>query len=135
MIDVVFLLLIYFIVTASFAVDEGIITANLPRGQAMVTPEQKFKDLNIRLASSGGIDCQISLEGLGRRPKNFRQLVQVLEEIQNDPSRNRFGNYPPDNPVVIKPDGPVRWQHVVDAFNAAVKARYSKVSFAQAAER
>ena len=39
-----------------------------------------------------------------------------------------------DAPVVIKPDGAVRWQHVVNAFNSAVTARYRNVSFAQVEE-
>jgi len=129
MIDVVFLLLIYFIVTASFQVDEGILTANLPAVDPPPGPPPKI--LNILLVS-GGADCQIAIEGLDRQPQNFRHLATMLEQLQDDPSRGRDGLYRPDNPVVIKPDGPVRWQHVVDAFNATVKARYSNVAFARA---
>ena len=47
-------------------------------------------------------------------------------------SCNPSGSFKPDNPLIIEPDGRVRWQHVVNAFNAAVKARYTNVAFAQA---
>ena len=38
MIDVVFLLLIYFVITASFAVGEGVITAQFPVGTGEADP-------------------------------------------------------------------------------------------------
>lgn len=133
MIDVIFQLLIYFVITASFAVGEGVIAANLPgQGQGSTTAEPPKTPLNIIVASRGEYNYQLRIDGIPQAPTNFKSLNEMLKSIQHDPQRGRQGAYPPDNPIMIKPDGNVRWQHVVDAFNAAVAARYSNISFAQA---
>ncbi len=136
MIDVVFQLLIYFVVTSSFAVGEGVITAKLPTGPGNPQKHKKPPDrpLKIVVNSAGdiGTNYQVYIEGLAGRPNNFADLADLLIQLQYDPQRGLNGAYKPDNPVIIKPDGSIRWQHVVNAFNATVKARYSNVSFAQA---
>jgi len=133
MIDVVFQLLIYFILTASFAVGEGVITAQLPQGTgAADSAKPPDQPLNIILTSAGTHGYRITVEGYHTAPGDFTQLQNILVEMQYDTSRGRNGMYKPDNPVIIKPDGTVRWQHVVNAFNATVAARYSNVAFAQA---
>ena len=134
MIDVIFQLLIYFVVTASFAVDEGILTAKLPEGTGKTEAKIKAPDRPIRIrltALSLPTECRIELVGLNRSPRDFRELADMLASLQyND--RNPNGSFKPDNPLIIEPDALVRWQHVVNAFNAAVKTRYSNVAFAQA---
>lgn len=133
MIDVIFQLLIYFVVTVSFAAGEGIIAASLPgQGQGAATAELPKTPLNINVISRGQYSYQLRIDGISQTPADFKQLAQLLEQLQNDPQRGRAGAYPPDNPIMIKPDTAVRWQHVVDAFNAALSARYSNISFAQA---
>jgi biopolymer transport protein ExbD len=137
MIDVIFQLLIYFIITASFAQDEGILTAKLPEGtgKAPVKPKTPERPIKIRLSSlSVATECRIELIGIGRNPRDFRELAQQLASIQYN-SRNPGGSFKADNPVIIEPDGFVRWQHVVNAFNAAIKARYTNVAFSQAREQ
>jgi len=136
MIDVVFQLLIYFVVTSSFAVGEGVITAKLPTGpgspqKSRKPPEQPLK-IVVNSAGDAGTSYRVYIETLAKRPNSFTELAEILVQLQHDPDRGLNGPYKPDNPVIIKPDGSVRWQHVVNAFNAAVKARYSNVSFAQA---
>ncbi len=136
MIDVVFQLLIYFVVTASFTIGEGVITAKLPSGPG--TPQQSKqppeRPLEIILNTGGdiGTEYRVSIKGLAGQPRSFTELSDTLIQLQYDPQRGLNGAYKPDNPVIIKPDVSVRWQHVVNAFNAAVRARYSNVSFAQA---
>ena len=135
MIDVIFQLLIYFIVTASFTLGEGVITAKLPQGgSAPATTKPPDKPLNITLTAAGNFGVSINVAGV-QRVDNFSQLIAVLEQLQYDPDRLRNGVYKPDNPILIKPAGQVRWQHVVNAFNSAVAARYTNVSFAQVSEQ
>ena len=133
MIDVIFQLLIYFVVTASFAMDEGILTAKLPEGTGNAKAVKKPPDrpIKIRLTSlSLPTECRIELVGIGRSPRHFRELAEQLEALQyND--RNPSGSFKADNPMIIEPDGRVRWQHVVNAFNAVNKARYTNVAFSQ----
>ncbi len=132
MIDVIFLLLIYFVITANFTADEGVLTALLPRGPGPVAdasrpPEQP---LRITLQSFDVASCLILVAG--ERMESFTGLAELLSGLQYDPDRGRVsGVYPPDNPVIIEPDGFVRWQHVVNAFNAAVRARYTNVRFGE----
>lgn len=137
MIDVIFQLLIYFIVTAQFTIGEGVLTAKLPQGPGKPRPDTTPPDkpLNIIVQSAGadGIGYRLSIGGLAD-PESFKQLSHALSQLQYAPERSLNGPYKPDNPVIIKPDGNVRWQHVVNTFNAAIKARYSNIQFAQAGQ-
>ncbi|MFA9477340.1 ExbD/TolR family protein [Phycisphaerales bacterium AB-hyl4] len=132
MIDVVFQLLIYFVVTANFVVDEGVLTATLPTGtgEAADSLEPPSETLDLRLGSTGDVGVIIQLGGIGR-VDTFTELANELDSLQFDPARGRHAFFAPDDPVVIRPEGDVRWQHVVNAFNAAIKARYTNVNFAQ----
>jgi len=132
MIDVIFQLLIYFVVTATFAADEGVLSAELPRvgGASSENPEPPEQKLNIQL--SPGPQTGVNIRLAKPRVDSFPQLAQRLVELQADPARGREGPFPPDAPVVIRPQGEVRWQHVTRAFNAAIKARYTNISFAAA---
>lgn len=134
MIDVIFLLLIYFVTTANFTPDEGVLTAKLPQGtgktsESMSPPQ---RPLNIVLSPAGEVECRISIQGYPQAPTDFAELATLLVQLQYDPDRGlRSGAFKPDSPVVIKPEAGVRWQHVANAFNAAVRARYTNINFAQ----
>ena len=135
MIDVIFLLLIYFVITSNFVINEGVLTAKLPVGTGIeqAAPEKPpDTPMNIDLTSASETAVTISLDN--QMVAGFNALRERLIELQADPDRGRTGFYKPDNPVIIRPAGEVRWQHVVNAFNAAKAARYSNVSFATAAE-
>lgn len=136
MIDVVFQLLIYFVVTSNFAVGEGVITAKLPIGpgsaQASQKPPEQPLKIIVNSAGAIGTSYRVYIETFAQRPNTFSELSDMLIQLQYDPTRGLDGAYKPDNPVIIKPTGNVRWQHVVNAFNATVRARYSNVAFAQA---
>ncbi len=158
MIDVIFLILIYFVVTASFAVGEGVITAKMPQaieGQAAGLPPQI--PLRIKVIAVGRTGYRIELPGFGgvgeifpgslpgaqgetkgKLPGglpggDFSELALFLKRMQYS-SVNPEGLYRADAPVVIEPEGRVRWQHVVNAFHAAVTAQYKNVRFGQAGE-
>lgn len=134
MIDVVFLLLIYFVVTAGFNQPEGVLTTNLPSGASKKVdptepPKQKLK---IVLKPSSRPDvCFITVAGQNIG-ESFSALASKLAALQYDPKKGRNGRFKPDDPVVIMPSTRVRWQHVVNAFNAAVRNRYTNVAFARA---
>jgi biopolymer transport protein ExbD len=133
MMDVCFQLLIFFILTASFAMGEGILAADLPTGesaQSASDPKPPEQPINIVLRSLGGDDISIQLDYFPTPPGNFQELYTVLKSVQNTPS-NPTGQFAPDDPIIIKPDGTVQWGHVVNAFNAAIRARYTNVNFAQ----
>ncbi|MEM1110137.1 MAG: biopolymer transporter ExbD [Planctomycetota bacterium] len=139
MIDVIFQLLIFFVVTANFMVDEGVLSAKLPQGTGTPTASTELprEKIVIRLAADPSDDALVSIErGAPDRPiryTGFGELAADLDRLRFDPeSPSAEGIYDADNPVLIEPTGSVRWQHVVNAFNAAVTAKYTNVSFAPA---
>ncbi|QDU32898.1 Biopolymer transport protein ExbD/TolR [Poriferisphaera corsica] len=133
LIDVIFQLLIYFIVTASFVMGEGALPANLPHGGDQATSEAAHPEqpLNIVLTPVGNSSVRIEVEGFRKPTESFVQLQSYLTMLQYNPKKKRSGFYKPSNPVIIKPVGQVRWQHVLNAFNSAVSIGYENVSFAR----
>ncbi|MCC7147264.1 MAG: biopolymer transporter ExbD [Phycisphaeraceae bacterium] len=131
MLDVMFQLLIFFVVTAGVMLEEGMLSTRLlpqhtgAMGDA-VLPRQP---LRIVVEARDVAGYALRIEHQEQQPADFRALCQALEELQWDPARKRSGAYKPDHPLLIEPGAKVRWQHVVNAFNAAVKAGYTDVSF------
>jgi len=134
MIDVTFQLLIYFIITAAFTAGEGVITAKFPQGtgekSAEKPPERK---LTIRLTPLGLANrgYRIDVNRGMAAPRNFGELQFWLKQNKMG-GAGSSGAFTNDTPVIIKPQGAVRWTHVVNAFTAAVFAGYENVAFAQA---
>ncbi len=127
MIDVVFLLLIYFVITANFTMDEGVIITDLP--EASQSPAQDPKE-PLQIGLEGSYNEAWVRISLNNRPfDSFTQLQQYLIEVQNDPSRARQGIYLPDHPIRVHPSRFTRWQHVLNGFNSALRARYTDVAF------
>lgn len=123
MLDVCFQLLIFFILTASFTVTEGILPAALPFGQGTESLEDPPETpINVALSTSGGADVAIHVEGLNKGLTSFEALYGVLAE--------RRGLYGEKTPVNIKPGRAVQWQHVMNAFNQARRAKFKSVNFA-----
>jgi biopolymer transport protein ExbD len=128
MIDVVFLLLVYFVVTATFTADEGVLRSNWNHeGNGLVERPVLLPKtpIDIDVIAYGEADYRLRVAGGRHTPANFDELAKLLAGW-------RGGVFEADNPIVIRPVGPVRWTHVFNAFNAAVRARYSNVAFAQA---
>lgn len=142
MLDVTFQLLIFFILTASFALDEGVLAANLPEGtssqQKEEDPEEPIK-IVISPFGPAGEDVSIWIEGRERLGNDYQRLFEILNGWRYDPQQNPGGLYEADNPIIIKPvlsgGGPnaqhVKWKHIVATFNACVRAKYTSISFAQ----
>lgn len=124
MIDVVFLLLIYFIITATFTIDEGTLLATMPGNSAQDRPEDDLDPpTNIDLTSADdGVTYSIVVNG--QRIDNATALAGYME------GRVQGGQMKADDIVQIKPQGVVRWQHVVNVFNACVSAKLENVGFA-----
>ncbi len=132
MIDVVFLLLIFFIATMQWKVSEGMLRAFLPKKQqgaeAKASNKQKDEELDDLQ------DINIRIESEGRSPKitvgqailpSFRQLYVKLSRL-----KKRF----PDHRVVIDGDPKVYYGYVVKALNACIEAGYRNISFAASKE-
>jgi biopolymer transport protein ExbD len=124
MIDVVFLLLIYFVITANFTIDEGTLLATMPGNSAQDRPEDQLDPpTNIDLTSADdGVTYSIVVNG--QRIDNASALSAYMK------NRVQTAQMAKDDIVQIKPQGVVRWQHVVNVFNALVSAELENVGFA-----
>ena len=136
MLDVCFQLLIFFILTANFAIDEGVLPADLPQGvppepnQIQPPPDDPVIIRLTPIDAEGNVSIWISNASPIPNP-DFAKLYDNLAGRQYNPQTGT-GQLLPENPIIIQPSPRVRWEHVVSAFNAVIRAKYTTVSFAQA---
>lgn len=125
MIDVTFLLLIFFVVTTTFEKAEGLLAAKLPKDQGRPAVALPISPVVVRLKQTGPNmeDFVIRLDNFDGTPTDFEELARMLGEIQHKPG------FDVETPVVIVPEGAVRWDQVVNAWNAAVRSKYNNVAF------
>ncbi len=124
MIDVTFLLLIFFLVTTTFERAEGILASDMPRESAVALP---ISPVVIRLQQTGPgtDDFAMRLDHFENVPSDFAELVDLLRRIQDEPG------FDTETPIVIVADNTVRWDHVVGCWNAALRADCARVMFAE----
>ena len=139
MIDVVFLLLVYFMAATEFKLGEEIYRLDLPqRGRASEPFELPRDPLRVVVASTGeGRGPQaymLRVEGTAAQPESFEALHEYLAANRRSEA-SLGGLFEPDHPIVIEPRRSARWEHAMEAFNAAARARYTNVTFAPAMSR
>jgi biopolymer transport protein ExbD len=137
MIDVVFQLLIYFMVSTNFAQGEQAYRVDLPardEGAAADPFRLDEEPLVIELAAGAGGPAAIRIAGPWPQPANAEALFEFLASRQLGP-RNPDGLFAIDHPILVSPGPEVRWEDTVDAFNSAVRAGYTRVGFAEAPRR
>ena len=124
MIDVTFQLLLYFLLTSTFQPNEGEIPGSLPRAGAQASDDPPLKPIRVTLSPEG-----MMAENAQYQVGNLAP-VTTPEELFNALAGQKQLNPDADVPVVIKPQGDVRWQFVTEVFNAAVRAKFRKIAFA-----
>jgi biopolymer transport protein ExbD len=131
MIDVVFQLLIYFLLTAGFMGNERHLRAEMPPEQAEGARSRglalEAEPLVIRVTRGGG-GARIALDAGLAAPRDARELEQVLRDALVAPDRPR-GLFTADHPIRIVATPDVPWEDVVEVFNAVVAAGYRSVAF------
>ena len=131
-IDVVFLLLIFFLTTANFAEGEGVITTQMPGvPNCCGDPEPPSLPIRLIVSTYGTSGCRLQIEQHPIAPHTFSELSKLLRDMQYNSKVGRSGPFGVDTPVEIVVHQGIRWQHVVNAFNAAVAAGYQRVQFGQ----
>jgi len=121
MIDVVFLLLIFFMCVSKWKQAEGNLSAELPAEGAPIKeapPEPPdLEKIVIKLKKAGqAVDIRIN----ERLCPSFDVLANNLDILRRQI----------DVPVIIDVDREVQFRFAISAVNAAVKAEFSNVSFA-----
>ncbi len=127
MIDVTFLLLIFFLVTTTFERAEGVLTSEMPGNTAAASVSLPLTPIVVRLtprdADAERVDIRI--DRIGTAPGDFEGLVNILRELQGKPG------FDVDTPVVIIAVSDVKWDHVVGAWNAVLRAGCTRVAFGE----
>ena len=135
LIDVTFLLLVYFMVATSFTGSEEVYRTDIPRreGAGSADPfELDDEPLRITVTSTGLAPdmYRLSIDGPYAQPTTFEGLHGFLSANQAR-SDTSGGLFEPDHPIVVQPTRTTRWDHAMEAFNAAARARYTNVTFAK----
>jgi biopolymer transport protein ExbD len=128
MIDVVFQLLIFFLLACTFKMTEGVIKAKLPAiAGPQDTPPLRLDPIKITLSATGskGEGALVEVSGGGGVARNALELRGILIRLRE---HHQSGEVP----VLIKPTAQVHWKHTVEAFNQAVIAKFNNIAFAPA---
>ncbi|MSR44008.1 MAG: hypothetical protein EXS15_01425 [Phycisphaerales bacterium] len=133
MIDVVFLLLVFFVCTVRFERGEAVYQLDLPARGATADPlALQDPPVQVILTSTSISECSIELkaQGVSRRVDDFNALAITLEQL-----RRRVGSadglFDSAHPILVVPSPSTPWQHAVEGFNAAVRAGYQNIGFAE----
>lgn len=126
MIDVVFNLLIFFLCTGNFNQPEGLLPSRLPK-QHGVRAGDELPSTPIRIVlkqyGRGEQDYTIRVEQRAEQPNDFAALATMLEGLRASDA------FDAESQVIVVADGNVRWDHLVNAFNAALVARFKNITF------
>lgn len=127
MIDVSFLLLIFFLVTTTFDRAEGILSSELPRDTGAPSVALPISPIVVRVTQIGvgHDDYRIRIDHFDAEPADATELAGHLRQIQQQPG------FDEQTPVLIVPDSAVRWDHVMGCWNAALRAGCKSVAFSQ----
>lgn len=131
MIDVVFQLLIYFLLTAGFMGNERHLRAEMPPERtepAEGRPLTLESDPLVIRVSRGAAGPRIELGAELAAPRDSADLERILRDAMVSPERPR-GFFAADHPIRIAAAPDVPWQDVVEVFNAVVAAGYRSVAF------
>lgn len=135
MIDVVFLLLLYFMLTADFARQEDAFALDLPgQGQSeqaddpFALPEQPIL---VSVASTGDGEQEYTLatdSPLIGEVNSYRALADAMRSLAGD-------LLAADHEIVISPQEGTLWEHTLGAYNAVTRVGFERVRFARPAQR
>jgi biopolymer transport protein ExbD len=128
MIDVVFLLLFFFLAVSRFHEVEGMLPSELPRQLAAARTDIPHTPIRIRFQAADSIEngCSVTIDNFHEKPLEIAQLAELLTNI-----KDRTPGYTATTPVHLLADDRIRWDHVVNAYNAALAAGYEQVFFPQ----
>lgn len=124
MIDVTFLLLTFFLVTTTFKPAEGVFAAVLPKDAGAPSAALPISPIVVRISQVNLGGYLIRIDNATRSPQTFDELARFLVDFQANPGFDR------QTPVVIYPGSGVEWGLVVNAWNAAVRAKCANITFA-----
>ena len=116
MIDIVFLLLIFFIVLWNYARFETEIDISVPAASAGERPERTIGEIVVNVHQTG----TIVVEGIERSDEELLGMFQDIVEAY------------PDQAVILRGDKQAAFDHIVRVLNVCQQAKIWNISFATA---
>ncbi|MBM4007185.1 MAG: biopolymer transporter ExbD [Planctomycetes bacterium] len=132
MIDVTFLLLVFFVCTTKALDKEGLLRADLSeRGGAMPADALSLDEPPLRVELRRE-DARTRVQVLAPmpQPEDPEELGFLLASRRYGPE-NPAGIFAADHPIELAPSADAPWEDTVAAFNAITRAGYTRVSFAR----
>lgn len=114
MIDIVFLLLIFFIVTWQFTKSETELSVSVPTAKEGAEPNRQKGEISINILADGTIRIESVTLDL---PQLLEKLASIAAQYKNQPVR-------------IRGDGGVAYQRIVEVIDTCQKAGIWNISFA-----
>jgi biopolymer transport protein ExbD len=121
MLDILFVLLLFFMVSAGAQKHEASLTTQLPGGSA-----QPGGDIPVRIAIDE--DGQVSFSDSNIDGPNDHQMPQLVERLKGVVQAHDT------QPVIITPSRSTRQQRVVDVLNACAAAKVKNLAFGSATD-
>ncbi len=127
LIDVVFLLLIYFMVTASLIKKEGDISFMLPAN----VPAEEMQDIPVEVLIEINADDTVQMEGLrfASEDRNLDELVSQVQGLQAIAMAQRSPFF-----VNLVPNKESIHRRIVDVMDACAAAGVTNLTFSKAEE-
>ncbi len=119
MVDVVFVLLLFFMASAGSQIVEKELAINLPSNSKGGTPAA-VTPLIIEISPEGQVTMNNDSYGVPT-DKNLLQLKEKLKSL--------IGEFGGDDPVIIRPSPDTRHERIVDVLNACAYAKVKNLTF------
>jgi biopolymer transport protein ExbD len=119
MVDVVFVLMLFFMASAGMQVVEKELGINLPSGTAASASSTPITSIVITIAADGGVQ----VNGATFDPPDSPDLPLTRDHLKE------LMNYGAKDPVIIEPAPDVRQERIINVLNAAAAAGVKNLSF------
>jgi biopolymer transport protein ExbD len=118
MVDVVFVLMLFFMACAGSQVIESKLAINLPAGQSTGTSQK------IPIIIDISTDGLVSINNQGYGEPSDKNLQNLYDWLKN--TIETFGG---EDPVIIRPSPDARHERIINVLNTAAKAGVKNLSF------
>ena len=119
MVDVVFVLMLFFMASAGSQVVEKALNINLPAGQGQ-SSSQTITPIIIDIGPEGTVSVNTETYGA----PGDKNLTRLKEWLKN--AKDTFGD---KDPVIIRPSPDTKHDRIIDVLNAAAYAQVKNLTF------
>ena len=135
LVDVVMVILIFLMLAGSFGGVEHYLVSNLPVKQngAGSSAAKPFDDVQIDLRVDGGFSTDAPNRWTAHFGKDTSDPTELKELLKAKRlMHNSNGMATEKLQVIINPNSLVKWQSLIQVYQAALEAGYTKIAFSQA---